>query len=69
MIERKDKDPEGEFIIACDECQDEFETGTTNFEAAIRAFKNEGGQVRYSKGDYDHICSDCAASEVEDMFE
>lgn len=68
MIER----PYGfdaDITVVCDTCSEGLETNTADFHAAIRAFKREGGQVRYNKGDYDHICANCVEIEREDDFE
>lgn len=60
---------DADITVVCDRCGEGYDTDTADFHAAIRAFKREGGQVRYNRGDFDHICSDCVEIEREDDFE
>jgi hypothetical protein len=68
-IARQFDDPQGAIIVNCDECGEGFESDTADFHMAIRLFKRADGQVRYDRGDYTHVCSDCVDTEVEDDFE
>lgn len=50
-------------IFICDECDDDFETGETNFFEALNRVKEEGWIVKRNDDDTEwlHICASCTA--------
>ena len=50
----------GNIIFICDECQDDLDTGTSNFDAARSALKQHLWiSIKDSNGEWTHVCKDC----------
>lgn len=50
----------GKVIFICDECSDEFDTDTKNFDEALQILKDEDEWLITKEGEeWIHICPDC----------
>lgn len=50
---------DGPITVVCDDCKDELETDEVDFGDALQKFKDDGGIVTKSNGEWQHICVDC----------
>lgn len=49
----------GDFIVECDECGNDEDLWTNDFQQAVRAIKEMGWRAECTDGEWEHYCYKC----------